>query len=135
VTITREQVADLRPGDVVELTAGDYVIRGPLHASAGELAVHIWTIRLESGAPYGGAQPDRTLTVISRAPRPLYVNHDRAKPVPGDVVREEDPDGPTTWLMDSFHTWQSADSTRKESDPFEWPLRLLVDGTTGQVVP
>ncbi|MCU1617357.1 MAG: hypothetical protein JWO98_4897 [Frankiales bacterium] len=136
--ITREQVKDLQPGDVVEVTHADWpdgtVVRGPLWMHDGEtLQVSRIVIRHWDGRhPY---DTGLTLTVISRAPRPLYVNHPRTEPVPGDVVREDDPEGATTWLMDSFRTWQSKDSTHDQDRGFEWPLRLLVDGETGMTVP
>lgn len=134
--ITREQVADLRPGDVVEVRHGDFptvVTSGPLRSRGESLDLgDIYCIRRPDGSC--PLMQRYTLTVVSRAPRPLYVNHPRTEPVPGDVAREEDPENPTTWLMDSFRTWQSTDSTHEQDLGFEWPLRLLVDGETGQVV-
>jgi hypothetical protein len=136
VTITREQVADLQPGDVVEMVASHWPEgtswRGPLYGSGGELRVAGGLVRYDNGDPMDDAR--WSLTVVSRAPRPLYVNHPRTEPVPGDVVREDDPEGAATWLMDSFGTWQSKDSTCRP-EHMEGRLRLLVDGETGQVVP
>ncbi len=139
MTISREQVADLRPGDGVEFHSFGWpighAVTGPLYRDAkGTLRIAGAIVRFPDGDVTGGNLDGGTLTVISRAPRPLYVNHDRTEPVPGDVVREEDPQGATTWLMDSFRTWQSADSTHDQDRGFDWPLRLLVDGTTGEVV-
>lgn len=143
--ITREQIADLREGDVVEITSTNWgpgaSMRGPLVAKEdGALDVGRigWTtsrgfcVRRRDGEPAWGNE--RTLTVISRVPRPLYVNHPRTEPVPGDVVRDADGE---TWLRDSFGTWHSPDSTcdaEHQDTGLAQPLRLLVSGSTGTVV-
>lgn len=138
MTIAREQVADLRKGDVVEIRESDHpdvVTRGALHeAPNGALDLGgIYRVRSADGQRRLAARCE--LTVVSRAPRPLYVNHDRTEPVPGDVVRaDEFPAMKTTWrrIRDRWidqHGVPSADSD------MAFPKRLLVDGTTGQVVP
>lgn len=146
--ITREDVRDLRAGDVVELRfASGSTIRGPLE-SFGPRAPGLWIVDtgLTVRAPHGGPGlfPDAaTLTVISRAPRPLYVNHSRTTPVPGDVVRDADDDGNRqTWQHDGNPDswWQpgpygSPQRKRLLREALPHRLRLLVDGETGQVVP
>lgn len=144
MTITREQVADLRVGDVVELHEsrwGGVTIAGPVREVSNSLCVGPLVIGyLDTEEPFEPYDPDtgrveRTLTVISRAPRPLYVNHDRTEPVPGDVVRDADRD---LWLLDGFKTWQGTTSTcglEHQETGLIPPLTLLVDGTTGEVVP
>jgi hypothetical protein len=145
VTITREQVADLRPGDVVEISWGETEfsdvtrsIRGPLRRnSQGYLYVGALTVASPNGDVWG--DDIRTLTVVSRAPRPLYVNHDRAEPVPGDVVRDADTEiTKHTWVknVDGFsNEWLAVPGhvyvPRKQLPD---RLRLLVDGETGMPV-
>jgi hypothetical protein len=148
VTITRADVADLRPGDVVEITStyngSVYTHRGPVvqdGRGVGLLFETYW-VRTRSGdAP----QWIDSLTVVSRAPRPLYVNHDRAEPVPGDVVRDADDDSDTrTWMCfdrAAVNGWvgrrgsNSAWCTAMPRADLPDRLRLLADGETGQVVP
>ena len=86
-------------------------------------------------------EDNQTLTIISRAPRSLYVNHSRTEPVAGDVVRDADSDDPTVWIhADPAGATQWARGGSYEGDWWfdrsELPerLRLLVDGETGQVV-
>ena len=74
-----------------------------------------------------------TLTVVSRVPR-LYVNHDRAVPVPGDVVRSDGVGDRRVWFLNSLG-WQSLGGTTARYHELPARLRLLVDGETGQVVP
>jgi len=143
--ITREQVADLREGDIVEMSwaceGGQITIRGPLWGGRGEqLSVAGYWVRESDGAPVQALGPrgSRTLTVISRAPQPLYVNHDRSEPVPGDVVRDADSDDANTWVRNRkgfSYEWlnnRTHDYVPREKLPDR--LRLLVDGTTGEVV-
>jgi hypothetical protein len=142
--ITREQVADLRPGDIVELSDASFhgaVIRGSLWNNGTEqLNVGAYIVRDPSGSPY--ASEHRTLTVISRAPRPFYVNHDRDHPVLGDAVRDADDFTDTRWWRyDNLSPtvgwpWQLGATAGvaptyypRESLPRR--LRLLIDGTTG----
>jgi hypothetical protein len=142
VTITPEQVAGLRPGDVVELTDRNWpdgtILRGPLWADGDELrvgdaAMIRWPMR--AWMPY--QHKDRTLRVISRRPRPLYVNHDRTKPVPGDVVRDakKHTTSSLTWGFFIDGAWMRI-STGCTADRSTMPdrLRLLVDGETGMPV-
>ena len=142
MTITREDVADLRPGDILEYADPkdpSVITRGPVR-EVETVAGRRWlmfgssVIRTPSGDANDHNDRLSRLTLVERVPRPVYVNHIRTEPVPGDVMREEDPEGATTWLMDSFQTWQSKDSTHQQSRGFQWPLTLLVDGETGQVV-
>lgn len=143
MTITREDVADLRAGDVVELQlATGSTIRGALTDDrfVGGLGIAGagWLIRDSSGDPAYQLDEDATaIVVVSRAPRPLYVNHDRTEPVPGDVVREEGSPLAHTWHYlggdDAPERWWRFDDT---SIPFDKnaSLILLVDGTTGRGV-
>ncbi len=140
--ITREQVADLQPGDVVEMTDDrfpDVVTRGPLHQEDGSLYLgNFRCVRWEDGSlPSSGERC--TITVVSRVPRPLYVNYPRTEPMPGDVVRDADK-GPTHWpiWLRQVSRWAelNCDNSCTWRGPHELParLRLLVDGETGQVV-
>jgi len=135
--ITREQVADLQPGDVIEFRDDDWpgtVISGPLVSTAIGLCLGNFTIvRWANGEP--NERSRATLTVVSRAPRPLYANHDRTEAIPGDVIRDEDG---VIWLRDSHGKWQSADSVA-DDESLWWTTgprpSLVIDGVTGQVVP
>ncbi len=138
--ITREQVSDLKPGDVVELSWPSLVddavtlsVRGPLRESStgsgDALAVASYGVREQDGDPVHGDR--RTLTVVSRAPRPLYVNHHRTEPVPGDTVHPGD--GTLSIAFRTVNGWLWPNG--KEARVADGGLRLLVDGETGQVVP
>ncbi len=133
--ITREQVADLREGDIVELVFAqdpNITIRGPLDEDQdGTLQLGRYgVIRFEDGeVPRGGT--DRTLTVVSRAPRPLYVNHHRTEPVPGDTVHPGDGTSSIAFRTVNGWVWPNGTWARVAGDG----LRLLVDGESGQVVP
>lgn len=121
------------------------VVRGPLrNAQYGgmEIADVGWSVRGEDGKPppYNEGLGVTEMVVVSRAPRPLYVNHDRTEPVPGDVVRDADNQNDArTWSrnIDGFsNEWHSNRANHyvpREKLPAR--LRLLVDGETGQVVP
>jgi hypothetical protein len=142
--ITREQVADLRRGDVVELTDVEWkgaVVRGPLwQGVTGLVVADGYVVRYEDGeAPH---TTTRTLTVISRAARPFYVNHDRDHPVLGDAVRDADDFTDTRWWRyDNLSPtvgwpWQLGATagvapTYYPRDSLPRRLRLLIDGTTG----
>jgi hypothetical protein len=146
MSITRDDVADLREGDVVELTSTtwpDGAVRGRLRndglykslvlkSPCGEES---YVIRNAQGDPSCADQ--RSLTVVSRAPRPLYVNHPRTEPSCGDVFQPEFSQWPI-WVAghDRIAEHKSAESCRWIG-PGSLPahLRLLVDGETGQVVP
>lgn len=143
MTITREQVADLREGDIVRYSGHralhGALIEGPLYNEYGALIVGGYTVRKEDGGVYSG--DPITLTVVSRVPRPLYINHDRIEPVPGDVVRDADDETRTRWWWFTNSArdmpWRYWDDEivycRRHALPVR--LRLLVDGATGQVVP
>jgi hypothetical protein len=144
--ITREQVADLQPGDVVELSfPSGSTIRGALtregysNSGLGITSAH-WTVRSASGEvpPF---IVDCSLTVVSRAPRPLYVNHPRTEAREHDVVRDGAGvirhHGPVSESADAtWWAWELQAGFRWTwtSEPAQ-PLHLLVDGETGQVVP
>ncbi len=154
--ITSEQVADLQPGDIVEYAGhpelkGAKVI-GPLHLRNGDGTLYVadYVVRDTGGEPGRYAREQLTLTVVSRAPRPMYVNHPRTKPVPGDVVRLTDCVGDSytnvylprneqddePWLSihhDPGARYSDEDALVGHLDG--WQTRLLVDGETGQVVP
>jgi hypothetical protein len=143
--ITREQVADLQPGDVVGYH--DYywpeghTVTGALYARDEFLCLAGQVIRFPHGEVTAGGRQGGTLTVVSRAPRPLYVNSDRTEPVPGDVVRDADSDDAMVWMFDAAATDKEAPWCPPVGDDYhdrsQMParLRLLVDGETGQVVP
>jgi hypothetical protein len=141
VTITRAQVADLRPGDVVEMRfPSGASLRGPLTevnfgAGLGLGIVDVgWSVRLSDGTPaWALTDLGATLTVVSRAPRRLYVNHPRTKPVMGDIVRDREGD---PWLRFQEHWSVAADDRTYSTDELREyaPLSLLWDGETGQVV-
>jgi hypothetical protein len=126
--ITREQVADLQPGDVVEVLRRDRITI----AEVGNGRAYPWLA--------DGSDPAwESLTVVSRAPR-LYVNHPRTEPVPGDVVRDaDDENSKRTWRNDNdgrFCWWGMGGGEATFNSRAELPdhLRLLVDGQTGEVV-
>lgn len=145
--ITREQVADLQPGDVVEV-----VYRGSITREAsGYVYVNgrkmLCTPDGDPAAWTSGAE----LTVVSRAPRPLYANHPRTEPVPGDVVRVICTDAPDDCYTnvylprdaDEHRPWVELSPPhsryeRADAEPRDlagWEMHLLVDGETGQTVP
>ena len=146
MTITRADVADLREGDVVELTDERWpdgtVLRGPAYFYDGELRVGHLALATCDGRLYVD-RPRTTLTVISRAPR-LYTNSDRSEPVAGDVVRNADDDSDTrTWAAGEGSEVGSGWWVRLDDGLGNWEagsalpdrLRLLVDGHTGMAVP
>jgi hypothetical protein len=131
--ITRAAVADLREGDVVELRHPGWqgaVVTGPVYLGGGGLWVASHRL---VGGPWASLLQ---VTVVSRAPRPLYVNHPRTEPVAGDVVRDADNDEWNGWLYLRSNNGRWLDSSRGEWFEKAMParLRLLVDGETGQVV-
>lgn len=142
MNITREQVADLQPGDVVRLVqvcedGSRYIFEGPVRADGGSALVFAdWWLRTDTGDVPEWVDE---LTVVSRAPRPLYVNHDRTEPVTGDVVR--DGEGVVRWVarvatgVPSYwsHDYQPSSGWTHHRNPPK-PLTLLVDGKTGQIV-
>lgn len=140
--ITREQVADLRVGDVVEYSSSDWphptFIRGPVYLADGCLHVGGRLIRFADGDVTAGDFDNGRLTVVSRPPRPLYVNHDRTEPAEGDIVRDCDGD---SWRFERDEWWCASADACDDDDPdglplgHYRPLTLLWDGETGQVVP
>lgn len=143
MTITREQVVDLQPGDVVEISHPEWAggrIRGPLYKETAWSVCGYLVIRNDGSVSDYLDRGD--LTVISRAPHPLYVNHPRTEPVAGDVVRADDEQLARTWLYadpGGSGEWITAGRERGEydwadRDQLPTRLRLLVDGETGQVV-
>lgn len=144
MTITTEQVADLRPGDVVEhrdTRHPDVVTRGPLcaltHGKGLRLGRDI-LIRYPDGSP--AIDSHKELMLIERKPRPLYVNHDRMEPRIGDVVRSADDETDArVWgcLDDDDMPWKLIGLSRGWLTREELPkrLRLLVDGSTGLPAP
>lgn len=131
MTTIHDRATDLCEGDVIEARHPGWpegqVIRGPVGFFGAELRVAGYTVN-ELPDPW-------VLTVVSRAPRPLYVNHHRAEPVPGDVVRDADQDHPGIWVR-ARRSWVTVDGDQVEEwkDAAPHRLRLLVDGETGQVV-
>lgn len=142
--ITKEELADLREGDAVELRDsrwGGVTISGPVRLTGMGLCVGpLLIVGPDGREPYDPDGPiERSLTVVSRAPRPLYVNHDRAEPYPGDVVRDADcdyPDDQRTWMYDDTRLPWFCGFMGENYGRINLPdrLRLLVDGATGQVV-
>jgi hypothetical protein len=139
VTITREQVADLQPGDVVALSctawAPGTVIRGPVWIGSLSKTPHIGPIDLAMAWGEHAA-----LTVVSRASRPLYVNHPRTEPVPGDVAAIPDAveivkGWRATWAWSRDGQWIGTVTGRPIAGEMPTSLRLLVDGETGMTVP
>jgi hypothetical protein len=68
----------------------------------------------------------------------LYVNHDRVKPFPGDVARDETTGNVVVWEDNSaarYGPFWWSPSLNKSIKDVHLPLTLLVDGDTGQVVP
>jgi hypothetical protein len=144
--ITREQVAELQPGDIIEVfdTRNGVSVRGKVYNYSGP----IWIgnpghtqLTVASGELVGWAREDvASLKVITRAPRKVYVNSDRTEVRQHDVIRDGEGvirhQGPVSDVTDA--AWWSW-----EVDPgFRWtwtstppqPLTLLVDGETGEVV-
>lgn len=148
MTITRERIADLCPGDVVELRDDRWpegtVTRGPLRKTDHGLCVAALMV-VDSLGDLFDAGGHRSLTVVSRVPRPLYVNHSRTEPVPGDVVRDADRPTTNVWvyhgLPDEDAPWDPplpwavpGSGLRRDRAALPARLRLLVDGETGEAV-
>jgi hypothetical protein len=125
-----EYLKDAYAGDVVRIHhvawPKDAYCEGPIFKD--ESHYRIGGQILESWAGF----IDR-LEVISRAPRPLYNNHPRSRPRPGDVVIE---DG-TAWLHDTWGKWHSCHSDWTHDNFIRnnrGKLTLVIDGETGEVV-
>lgn len=145
--ITREQVADLQPGDVVELISvqdWNVNVRGELrrlsvdpaslsNIDALTLGPGLVVRRSDGAVAAMWLDGHYSLVVVHRAPR-LYVNHPRIRPVAGDVARAADQAGT------AFYVWQGSGPFRwiwpngHTAEPGHSGLLLLVDGETGQVV-
>lgn len=153
MTLTREFVATLNPGDVVTMTSTrwpeDSAVTGKLIINnAGSLFLPLpddrgYVVRYENGSPFMAI--DRTVTVVKRAPVPFYTNSDREKPVPGDVavnekgeVRTAQPTMVATGGMGWWgwhtelggHLWTDLRCFRPDGTQ----LTLIADGTTGKIV-
>jgi hypothetical protein len=150
--IRPEDVADLQPGDLVEMSWEDgfqvqRTYTGALRTGGEALYLGDVAVRAPDGM---ASRPHGQLRLISRAPRPLYVNHPRTEPVPGDVVRFEDADhlddsytnvylprneqDRKPWLSlthDPGERYSNEDALCGHLDG--WQTRLLVDGETGTV--
>lgn len=133
MTIELEQMESLRAGDVVELRDDrwpDVTITGPLSDDGINLILGPVVVRYDS-VPRRDLH--RTVTVITPAPKPLYVNHPRTDPVQGDVARGVNMLGPI-WFRQAG-AWVSDDGKKAGAGnllPDE--LILLVDADTGMPV-
>jgi hypothetical protein len=141
--VTGPKESSLRVGDEVELRLdefSDFVATGKVRRDDQGccLALGPWPL-VTNGT--SAMQPGWHLTVTKMAPRPFYVNHDRAEPVQGDVVRDADTPERRTYLFDGA-CWHSSDGARNlirlkdDVSPMgriHLPenLILLVDGDTG----
>lgn len=126
MTITREQIADLRKGDVVTLTSTTWpehtAVSGVLmETSDGQLVIRLpdgsstYVVRDSNGYPMYGRQ--RSLTVVKKAPRPFYANSDQLEPEPGDIA--QDPNGEIRWASHertgTFLVWWHWSRDRKQA--------------------
>lgn len=138
--ITAAQIAELRDGDFVELRSLEhdgFVVRGFIRHEGETKYIGPNLLCWDRGRPASWVNEYR-LTVVERAPDPIYVNHRRGTPVRGDVVRNADdlndsrvwmftePDGPLAWVESSDHC--------RSRDQLPERLLLLVDGQTGWAV-
>lgn len=93
MTMTKDDVADLREGDIIEITYTQHpgvILRGPvrnLRPASNSLAVGSSIVRFSDGET--GPQID-TVRVIERAARPVYKNSDRTEYKIGDIVTYDD---------------------------------------------
>lgn len=157
MSITREQVADLQPGDVVELICvrdWNVNVRGELrpfpmgqHPRASITGIVGLTLgpglvvrRADGGVAAMWTDANYSLVIVSRTPRPLYVNHPRTEVKQHDVIRDGegvirhcDAAGfgglPTWWSWNYEPGWKWTHTTCPPQ-----PLTLLVDGETGRCV-
>lgn len=133
---------DYRVGDVLRAEHSAWpegsFIEGAVYDFAGSDSLYVcgWQVR-------AFARDYWTITVVSRAKRPFYVNVDR-DPVAGDIFRSDDPaddDDNVTYSpsggwgnTDNDRFWENlggATFIRADLPPRR---RLLIDGTTGKVV-
>lgn len=130
MTVTREDVADLRAGDIVTVkySEWDEPVTGKLSVQEGWLMIAGQVVRISSGLPSGYLE---SLVVVERAPVPLYANHDRTEPVDRDAVIDCNGDA---WQRRG-RCWFSASFNGKYlSELNNAPLTLVFDGETRQVV-
>lgn len=124
-----EYLKDAHVGDVVRYHhrawPRETYVEGPIHGNGlpmvGGSFLSSWAEHIDR------------FEVISRAPRPLYNNHPRSRPRPGDVVIE---DG-TAWLHDTWGKWHSCHSDWTHDNFIRnnrGKLTLVIDGETGEVV-
>jgi hypothetical protein len=136
--ITPEHVADLMPGDVVRLaghtSAHGATIEGPLYLDeTGRLCVGPGlVVRQADGAPNSNA--NLSLAIVSKAERPMYVNHPRVEPVKGDVFRSAEIQNTNLWMF-AGKTVVSKDGDIFRRGELPADLHLLIDGETNEVVP
>lgn len=146
MTTSKEQLADLRAGDLVDFRRDHWpstaFVRGPLGQSDYDETLYIldglYGVRQHNGSPY---YIDSTVTLVERGLQPVYVNHSRTEPFSGDIVC--DADAPSnhrlTYLFgdDDSYPWRECMINGEWLPRDELPkrLRLLIDGETGEVVP
>lgn len=138
--MSAQDAQDLRAGDVVVVAHSGWpegsFIRGELYEQECGPGLYCcgFQVANSDGTTF---LPDvwAEVTVVSRAPRPLYVNHPRTEPVNGDTVADED-NGGADWTWHRVHDeWLRADGASFVRSELPARLRLLVDGETGRVVP
>lgn len=131
MAMTPEQLAALRPGDIVEMIDDRYPgwkATGPLIEwnKEGTLSLGPVLARGRNAA----RDAHRTIIVLTPAPATLYVNHDRTTPVNGDVALERIENGTRLWFWQG-NGWYGA--TGKKGSP-EGELTLMVNGATNTVL-
>lgn len=131
MAITPADVTSLKPGDVVTVTGLGSTATGPLVEKDNSLYMAGYLlVRDVNGNPFPSID---TLTVVSRAPVPFYVNCSR-NPVDGDVARGAiDLVDTRTWAFsgtNSAWTPLGTGDAPAGTDPAQY--RLLVDGNTGR---
>ena len=154
MTLTREFVATLNPGDVVTMTSvrwpEETAVTGKLFINdVGSLSLPRPTndgyiVRYADGEPFLPEQ--RSIEIVKRAPVPFYTNSDRDKPVAGDVavnrhgqIRTAQPTAAASsshgmgwwgWSRDfGGNLWTGEVDFRDGGQ-----LTLIADGTTGKIV-
>lgn len=127
--ITTADVADLQAGDVITVTGLNSTATGPLLEKDGCLYIAGYLlVRDASGRPFPAID---TLTVVSRAPRPVYVNCDR-NPIAGDVARTAgSSDDSRTWAFDG-EGWNLVGTGSTPGSDTPGRYRLLIDGDSGR---
>lgn len=127
--ITAADVADLVPGDVITVTGLNSTATGPLIEKDGALYIAGYLlVRDASGRPFPAID---TLTMVSRAPRPVYANTWR-NPVAGDVARAADSSTDSrTWAFDG-ESWTPVGTGSAPGTSTPNQYRLLIDGDSGR---